>query len=135
MAISKEHVPGQLGNRARPGFLTATALVVVALVLAGEARAANLVTPSYLITITSNCPEGEVTCQDMSYRGTNRRNGRTIELKGRTLFALCKDGVTPCHHTGYEFRSGRTVYVVSVDGWLEVLRGGKVLLHEGGTWD
>lgn len=101
----------------------------------GSVSAAELTTKTYSIIVTENCGEGDVACQDVSYVGTNRLNGKTIHLKGRTLVAMCKDGVTPCHHQGYEFRNGKYVYVVADQGWLEISRNDKVILYEAGEWN
>lgn len=95
----------------------------------------ELTTKTYSIILTENCVEGDVACQDVSYIGTNRLNGKSIQLKGRTVVAMCKDGVTPCHHLGYEFRNGKYVYFVAEQGWLEVSKSLKVILHEDGRWN
>lgn len=113
-----------------PGVL---ALLLPILLFSGAVQAEKLTTQHYVVVVTENC-EGDVACQDVSYVGTNRMNGKTIRLKGRTLVAMCADGVTPCHHIGYEFQHGNTTYFVAEQGWLEVSRGHKVLLHESGTW-
>jgi len=110
------------------------ALSVFAFASLGAAQAATLTTPSFVVIVTENCKE-DVACQDVSYVGTDRKSGETIRLKGRTLVAMCGDGVTPCHHIGYEFRNGEIRYFVSEDGLLEVSKQHKVLVHESGTWD
>ena len=101
----------------------------------GSSFAAELTTKTYSIIVTENCGEGDVACQDVSYVGTNRLNGKAIHLKGRTLVAMCKDGVTPCHHQGYEFHNGKYVYIVADQGWLEISRNDKVIFHEDGSWN
>lgn len=93
-----------------------------------------LMTPQYKITITSPCVEGVVVCDELIYTGVNIRTGQTITLKGRDFIHICSDGVTPCDHLGYEFRSGNVVYFVSDDGLLTVTRGHEEILSEQGTW-
>lgn len=44
------------------------------------------------------------------------------------------DGVTPSHHLGYTFTHGKFSYFVAEQGWLDVMRGKKRVLHEMGTW-
>lgn len=103
-------------------------------------QAETLTTPSYVITITSKCEEGVVDCDDVRYVGVNRKNKKSISLKGRDLMHYCPDdqgdgpGKTPCHHIGYEFRNGKTIYTISDDGSLAVKLGSKVLLQEQGIW-
>lgn len=112
-----------------------SALLLGATLHPGSAFAAELTTKTYSIAVTENCGEGDVACQDVSYIGTNRPNGKAIHLKGRTVVAMCKDGITPCHHLGYEFRNGKYTYFVADQGWLQVSRGRELILHEKGTWD
>lgn len=103
--------------------------------LVPSALADTLTTPSFSINIQSNCPEGSVTCNNVSYTGTNRRTGASIRLRGSTLNRLCADGVTPCQFLGYQFRNGQYRYLVTDDGTLQVYQGEQLLLEEQGTWD
>lgn len=112
-------------------------VVVSGMTLLGipAAPAAQLVTKGYDIHIDSQCAEGEVTCERVSYHGVNRSSGQSIRLTGTTRHAPCADGVTPCRFLGYEFRNGDVSYVVAADGTLTVTDGsGQTLLHEQGTW-
>ena len=116
-------------------------LSVFALLLGStQIKAEVLTTPSYIITITKNCEEGEVGCDDVTYVGVNRKSKKTITLKGADLMHYCPDdlgdgpGKTPCRHIGYEFKNGKVNYFVSDDGSLEVTRGAKVLVKEQGVW-
>lgn len=103
--------------------------------LAGQGtEAAELRTPSYVVQITENCPEGEVGCRNVSYVGKNIRTGKSIELQGRAVMRLCADRVTPCSHEGYQFTKGRVEYRVTNDGLLLVTRGAEVLVEERGRW-
>jgi hypothetical protein len=93
------------------------------------ASAGTIATRSYDITLAENCDE-DVACQDVAFAIRRRGGGEAIRLKGRAVTSLCKDGVTPCHHQGYEFVDGDTRYFVSDDGWLEITRKRKLVLHE-----
>lgn len=103
--------------------------------LAAPASADTLVTPSFVVRITVNCEEGNVTCDDVSYVGTSKKTGKHITLRGTTKHSLCADGVTPCTFQGYEFSNGKTFYRVLADGTLLVTQGKKVLVKETGTWE
>ncbi|WP_165857582.1 hypothetical protein [Marinobacter sp. JSM 1782161] len=97
--------------------------------------ASTLDTPNYRIEIESNCVEGEVSCDRMTYHGTSKISGNAISLEGRTWHTTCADGVTPCRFLGYRFENGAVTYRVHEDGLLEVVRhGDEVLVHEQGTW-
>jgi hypothetical protein len=98
------------------------------------AEADELRTPSYVVQITENCPEGEVGCRDVTYVGKNIRTGKSITLKGQAVMRLCADRVTPCSHEGYRFTSGKVEYRVTPDGRLLVTLGSKVLVEERGQW-
>ncbi len=117
------------------------ALIGGLVLVAQSALASTLVTPSYEITVTENCPEGEIACQDVTYASKNRRTKRTVHLKGRSIVHNCPGdqgdgpGKTPCHHVGYEFRAGKTTYDVDDDGRFTVTRAGRVVLEERGKWD
>lgn len=98
------------------------------------ARAGTLTTPSFVVKVTVNCAEGNVTCDDVTYVGTSRKTGKSIKLRGKTMHTLCADGVTPCRFLGYEFRNGKIDYQVTEDGQLTVTQGKKTLLSEKGEW-
>lgn len=114
--------------------------VISPLFLSGISKADTLTTPSYVITITTKCEAGTVVCNNVSYVGVNRKNKKSISLKGRDLIHYCPGdqgdgpGKTPCHHMGYEFNNGKTRYLVNDVGELRVWRNGKVLLQEQGVW-
>lgn len=113
-----------------------TALLLIFLfICSGIVRAAGtLETPSFTIEIALQCEEGVVGCDKVSYKGTSKKTGKTIELSGKQLMKMCSDGVTPCHSLGYQFKSGNTVYFVSDDGRLTVTQGKKVIVNEQGKW-
>lgn len=99
--------------------------------------AQTLTTANFVITITSHCPEGSVSCDDVSYRGVAKKTGKAITLKGSTMHTTCADGVTPCRFLGYAFRNGDVRYWVWESGLLEVRQGGakgKLLVEEKGEW-
>lgn len=91
-----------------------------------------LITPSYAVTIIG-CGEGVIACDDAKYIGVSRKTGATLQLKGSTQHTKTPDG-TPNRFLGYEFRSGKTVYTVSMEGLLIVKQGGKTLVSEQGKW-
>lgn len=98
--------------------------------------AAQLDTVNYKVEIKELCPEGEVQCQQVLYKGTSKVSGASIELKGSAWHSLCADGVTPCRFLGYQFNNGRIRYLVHESGLLQVIgSSGKVVLEEQGVWD
>lgn len=110
-------------------------LLGVFFIVAGQAGAATLTTPSFVIEITENCGEGNIGCDNVSYVGTSKKSGNRIQLRGKTVHALCADGVTPCRFLGYEFKRGAVFYSVSEEGQLTVTQGKKILVQESGSWD
>lgn len=111
------------------------------LAFAQPSVADTLTTPTYVITITSHCEEGDMDCDNVSYQGVNRNNKKSIRLKGHDVVHYCPDdqgdgpGKTPCHHMGYEFANGKTKYFVSDEGSVEITQGVKQILYEKGTWE
>lgn len=113
-------------------------LILLPLLLLASAFtfAQQLDTPNYTVEIQQLCPEGEVQCQQVLYKGTSKVSGASIELKGTAWHSLCADGVTPCRFLGYQFKNGRIRYLVHESGLLQVMgSSGKVLLEEQGVWD
>ena len=100
----------------------------------------TLETPNHLISITPRCPEGDVTCDKVSYQGINKKTGAALKLNGgTTVHTTCADGITPCRFIGYSFRNGKHTYFIGEDpdgekGTLTVKKEGKVILTERGTW-
>ncbi len=95
----------------------------------------TLVTDNYIVSIESNCAEGNVTCDDVTDTGKSKSTGNTITLKGTTLHRMCSDRVTPCQFIGYEFHNGNVTYSVKETGVLSVIQNGKLLLKENGKWE
>ena len=92
-------------------------------------------TQSYRIQIEVRCREDGIMCNNVSYVGTNKKTGKSIRLRGRTVHSYASDGVTPTQFQGYSFTNGSTEYFVSEHGYLEVRRGDKILFYEEGKWD
>jgi hypothetical protein len=94
----------------------------------------KLTTPSFIVEIKVNCTKGNVTCDDVTYVGTSRKTGKSIQLRGKTKRSMCADHVTPCKFNGYEFWNGKTYYQVFDDGRLFVVQKDRTLLEEKGSW-
>lgn len=102
---------------------------------ATDGLAATLTTKNYVVNIATNCEEGTVTCDNVTYRGISKQTGKAITLKGSTKHTTCADGITPCRFLGYEFKSGNITYLVLESGLLQVFKGkSEVLLEEQGKW-
>ncbi len=111
-------------------------LIALLLFFSAVTFAQQLDTPNYTVEIQQLCPEGEVQCQNVVYKGTSKVSGASLELKGSAWHSLCADGVTPCRFLGYQFNNGRIRYLVHESGLLQVIgSSGKVLLEEQGVWD
>ncbi|KKL00452.1 hypothetical protein EIK76_16915 [Rheinheimera mesophila] len=111
-------------------------LLPLLLLVCAFTHAQRLDTPNYSVEIQQLCPEGEVQCQNVVYKGTSKVSGASIELKGKAWHSLCADGVTPCRFLGYQFNNGRIRYLVHESGLLQVIgRSGSVLVQEQGVWD
>jgi hypothetical protein len=75
-------------------------------------------TKTYLIVITETCRPGDMEC-DATYVGTNKQNGSSILLKGKTALRMCaNDPNTPCGIDGWEFTSGSVDYFFITNGEL-----------------
>lgn len=112
----------------------ALAPIATVLLLGQAALADTLRTKDFRITITKNCPEGNVVCNNVTYRGVNLSTGSSIQLRGKTVHTLCADRVTPCRFVGYEFPNGVYRYLVTENGRLQVYKGNKLVLDQNGTW-
>jgi hypothetical protein len=98
-----------------------------------RAYAGTLDTPSFIVTVEVNCPEGHVVCDDVTYTGISKKNGITITLKGSTWHTRGRDS-TPGRFIGYRFQSGEYLYWVLGEGALEIRKGEKVISSEKGEW-
>lgn len=54
-------------------------------------QADKLTTPTFTITITSQCEEGVANYGKVGYIGINRKTGKSILLEGRDLMHYCPD--------------------------------------------
>jgi hypothetical protein len=124
-----------LNNRSK--FFGKTLLLSMVLVggVCLEAGARALNTKSFRVKITANCEEGVVVCDNVSYLGTNRQTGQSIQLRGKTIHSICADGITPCRFLGYEFRNGQYRYYVAEEGILTVYQGQQSIVSEEGVWE
>jgi len=114
-------------------LLLFTSMVVSALSSDGWLSGSILETKSYRIEITETCTNAVGQCT-ASYLGTDKRTGASIRLHGTSEMVLCKDHITPCHFGRYKFPSGEYTYFVYPDGSLEVVRNGRLVVHEQGSW-
>ncbi|WP_180977447.1 hypothetical protein [Janthinobacterium sp. ROICE36] len=110
-------------------------ILFIFILLAKQASASTLTTPSFVVKIKVNCEEGNVTCDNVTYFGTSRKSGKSITLRGKTKHSMCPDGVSPCQFQGYEFKNGNSYYEVLEQGNLIVKKGRKIIVNEKGTWE
>lgn len=116
-------------------IILASLPILAPLVLSQAVLADTLRTKDFRVTITNNCPEGEVVCNNVIYQGVNINTGASIQLKGKTVHTLCADQVTPCRFVGYEFSKGNYRYFVTQEGRLQVYQNGKIVLNQRGNWE
>lgn len=113
----------------------ATSLVLIFWAGAAIAEISEtLNTKNFKVKIITNCAEGIVGCDRITYQGTDKTTGKSIKLSGKQIMRMCADGVTPCQSLGYEFVNGDYTYFVSEDGRLSVYQGKKLILNEAGKW-
>lgn len=108
--------------------------MTIPLLLSQGALADTLKTKDFRVTITNNCPEGTVVCNNVTYYGINVKTNASLKLRGRTVHTSCADGVTPCRFIGYEFFNGNYRYFVTEQGSLQVYQNGKLVLNQRGNW-
>lgn len=117
-------------------FTPAIMLLPLTMVLSAKcALGETLKTQNFSVTVTRNCSERGIVCNDVSYVGHELKTGAFIRLKGKTMQHMCPDRVTACRFLGYEFRNKNYRYVITPDGRLQVYQDTKLLLDEEGTWD
>lgn len=117
----------------RRAAVCVTALALIAFSRAHAGPTGTLETKSFSIAIEVRCEEGEVTCDDVKYVGTNKKTGESVELTGKTAHHMDKEG-NPGRFLGYIFKNKGVAYFLSEDGLLRVTKGDEVLLEEKGTW-
>lgn len=91
-------------------------------------------TKNFLIKLQTNCEEGNVSCDDISYTGIRKSDGATIHLKGKTLNRSCEKST--CDVYGYEFKNGSYIYKIygRAPESLTVQKDNKVILYEEGKF-
>ncbi|NMG11365.1 hypothetical protein [Brasilonema sp. UFV-L1] len=99
------------------------------------AHAESLKTKNFQVTITRNCAEGNVTCDNVTYVGKNLKTGQSIRLNGKTIHATGANGVTPGRFLGYQFRNNEYLYRVTAEGILQVYQGRRLILEEQGVFN
>ncbi|MEY8712905.1 hypothetical protein [Mangrovibacter phragmitis] len=92
----------------------------------------SITTKNYQITITDNCEEGEIACNDVTYHSVNKKNHTELTLSGHTInIGQSED------FRGYDFSNGEYLYRLRPeedDTWsLYVIKGDKTLLQEKGV--
>lgn len=70
------------------------------------------------IDLKYNCPEGEMTCEDVDYDGINKKTGARLHLKGRVMF-----NSHSYDFQGYIFDNGEYSYVLTPDNSKETDSG------------
>lgn len=116
----------------RIAFFSGT-LLLLALSRLCAGTTGTLETPTFTIKIDVRCEEGEVTCDNVKYVGTNKKTGESVEMTGKTAHHLDADG-TPGRFLGYVFKNKGVQYFLSEEGMLRVTKGDNVFLEEKGTW-
>lgn len=111
-------------------------LFVVLLLFSQCSLGARLITDTYIVEVEVNCPEGNVTCDNVTMTVFNKSDGSFKEkASGKTFHTKCKDG-TPCRFLGYIFVNGANTFRVFENGNFEVIIDTNKLVHsEKGTWE
>ena len=110
-------------------------IVLTLLSLYSVVSAETLATDNFIIQIERGCEEGEVTCKTMKFIYSPVGISKSQTVIGRTVHAVCADGVTPCQFQGYEFLTDGVKYFIHSSGILEVIDSeGNQLLVEQGKW-
>jgi len=115
----------------------ATLSILILFLFTEQSLARTLKTENHTITITKNCPQEDVTCDNVTYYGTSI-TGESIRLTGRTAHKWYLDRQSgeelPGRFLGYLFLNGDYSYFVGASGRLIVSQGETVILDEQGTW-
>ncbi len=111
------------------------ALLFLLSAAASFAAAAKFETAGFVILIDDRSAEYSIGSDDVTYFGSSKKTGKSIMLIGSTVHSYGPDGITPTQFQGYHFKNGSIEYFVSEHGYLEVTKGGKVLVFERGQWD
>lgn len=94
-----------------------------------------LSTENYDIVLTGNCELGLFSCDDVIYRGINRKNSSEITLSGKALMKPSEEYYFDTQ-VGFVFENGDIEYQVMNSGLLKVIdnKQDKILLAEEGRW-
>lgn len=88
----------------------------------------------FIITITEHCPEGFVSCENVTFVSKNKKTGSGITLKGKTVNINCP---ATCDFRGYEFKNGLYKYSLLTNdfvSWnLNVFKNDKIVSTDSGT--
>ncbi|EXU74454.1 MULTISPECIES: hypothetical protein [Erwinia] len=90
----------------------------------------------YQVKITSNCEEGEMTCDNIVFESKSKKSGKSIVLKGETVNTDCP-GV--CNFRGYRYKNGDYSYTILSNQqyknvWsLSIMKGDKVIGMDEGS--
>ncbi|AGB83050.1 hypothetical protein D781_2799 [Serratia sp. FGI94] len=89
-------------------------------------------TQSFSIKLTTICAK-KGDCNDATYHGERKKDGATLTLQGKVTRTDCN--TTPCPIISYEFKNASITYMLSkVDNTLTVIKNGKILMNQKGTW-
>jgi hypothetical protein len=118
------------------------------------ANASQLNTRNFQIDVTVNCGQSfRGACENVDYKITDRRTGKVLNLKGKTVHQNCASAECPI--VGYEFIENRWPdptplppgiecaevasipyrYFLSTDGQLKIYREQELVATEQGLWD
>ena len=93
------------------------------------------VSDNFRVEITSNCSEGNVTCDNVDFIVTLPGFTEKQTYKGSTIHTTCADGISPCRFLGYKFKTTNTQYFIYGAGYIQVLdHENNPLLSELGEW-
>ena len=89
----------------------------------------------YHVKITSDCQEGELTCDKITFTSKSKKSGKSIVLKGETFNTDCPG---MCNFRGYQYKNGNYSYVIYSDdiegGWdFTITKDDKVIDTDKGT--
>ncbi len=96
-------------------------------------HADTLITENFQVTVTRNCSEGVVVCDQVAFHSIDSRNGRQLRLQGRTWHRYNAEG-TPTQYLGYEFTHGNIRVYATERGELIMEAGNDILIQESGEW-
>jgi hypothetical protein len=115
-------------------FLSSCLLCLIGTVVPQIAQAQTVVTKTYVLVITEHCEGGFLGCKNVDYVVVNRLTGASSRLKGIATVRNCLGTADPCEWTGWRFKSGAILYVVTSGLRLEVWRRGKLIVEEQGSY-